>query len=78
MTARITADWLHEPALQAVFDALETDGDTARVVGGAVRNTLFHRSLFASAPQRRSAPQVFSRRYMPARRTRGARSSATR
>lgn len=40
MTARITADWLHEPALQAVFDALETDGDTARVVGGAVRNTL--------------------------------------
>jgi poly(A) polymerase len=40
MTARITATWLCEPALQAVFDALETDGDSARVVGGAVRNTL--------------------------------------
>ncbi|WP_029059121.1 CCA tRNA nucleotidyltransferase [Stappia stellulata] len=40
MNARITADWLRAPALQAVFDALETDGDTARVVGGAVRNTL--------------------------------------
>ena len=36
----IKADWLGEPALQAVFDALEQEGDTARVVGGAVRNTL--------------------------------------
>jgi len=38
--ARIEADWLKAPELQAVFDALERDGDTARVVGGAVRNTL--------------------------------------
>ncbi|QGZ34394.1 CCA tRNA nucleotidyltransferase [Stappia indica] len=36
----IKADWLGEPALQAVFDALEQEGDAARVVGGAVRNTL--------------------------------------
>lgn len=34
------ADWLRAPALQAVFDALEREGDHARVVGGAVRNTL--------------------------------------
>ena len=41
MSERIKADWLGEPALQAVFDALEQGGETARVVGGAVRNTLF-------------------------------------
>ena len=40
MDDRIKADWLGEPALQAVFDALEQEGDAARVVGGAVRNTL--------------------------------------
>ncbi|MET1411979.1 CCA tRNA nucleotidyltransferase [Roseibium sp. HPY-6] len=34
------AGWLHEPGLQAVFSAVEQDGDTARAVGGAVRNTL--------------------------------------
>ena len=38
--ARITADWLQEPALRAVFSALERDGDAVRAVGGAVRNTL--------------------------------------
>lgn len=36
----IKADWLGAPDLQAVFDALEQEGDAARVVGGAVRNTL--------------------------------------
>ena len=40
MDDSIKADWLGEPALQAVFDALEQEGDGARVVGGAVRNTL--------------------------------------
>jgi len=34
------ADWLRSGAIQAVFAAIETDGDEARVVGGAVRNTL--------------------------------------
>lgn len=34
------ADWLTKPPLQAVFSAIEQDGDTARVVGGAVRNSL--------------------------------------
>ncbi|WP_299472767.1 CCA tRNA nucleotidyltransferase [uncultured Roseibium sp.] len=34
------ADWLRAPGLQAVFSAVEQDGDTARAVGGAVRNTL--------------------------------------
>ncbi|MTI18997.1 CCA tRNA nucleotidyltransferase [Rhodobacteraceae bacterium RKSG542] len=33
-------DWLTSPALQAVFDVLEQDGDKARVVGGPVRNAL--------------------------------------
>ncbi len=41
MTERITPDWLAAHSLQALFDALEQEGDTARVVGGAVRNTLF-------------------------------------
>jgi poly(A) polymerase len=40
MNTRIGSDWLGEPGLQAVFAALEHDGDSARVVGGAVRNTL--------------------------------------
>ncbi|MBO6894133.1 MAG: CCA tRNA nucleotidyltransferase [Roseibium sp.] len=34
------ADWLHAPGIQAVFAALEKGGEQARVVGGAVRNTL--------------------------------------
>ena len=34
------APFLADPALIAVLDAVETDGDRARVVGGAVRNTL--------------------------------------
>ena len=40
MNDSIKADWLGAPDLQAVFDALEQEGDAARVVGGAVRNTL--------------------------------------
>ena len=34
------AHWLRSPGIQAVFAAVEQDGDEARVVGGAVRNTL--------------------------------------
>ncbi len=34
------ADWLTADGIQAVFQAVEQNGDTARVVGGAVRNTL--------------------------------------
>lgn len=34
------ADWLAARGIQAVFSAVERDGDEARVVGGAVRNTL--------------------------------------
>lgn len=34
------APWLNSPAVQTVFEAIEQSGDTARVVGGAVRNTL--------------------------------------
>lgn len=34
------ADWLRAPALVKVFRALEAEGGTARVVGGAVRNAL--------------------------------------
>lgn len=34
------AGWLKEPSLQALFAALNREGGEARVVGGAVRNTL--------------------------------------
>ncbi len=37
---RITADWLDAPSIQKIFDAVECGDDTARVVGGAVRNSL--------------------------------------
>lgn len=37
---RISADWLSDPRLGRLFSAIERDGDTAYVVGGAVRNTL--------------------------------------
>lgn len=36
------ADWLSVPGIQAVFSAIERDGEEARVVGGAVRNTLLN------------------------------------
>jgi tRNA nucleotidyltransferase/poly(A) polymerase len=35
------APWLAEPHLQALLSALDTNGEEARVVGGAVRNALF-------------------------------------
>lgn len=34
------APWLAKPPLQALLQALNSDGDTARIVGGAVRNAL--------------------------------------
>ena len=34
------ADWLRAPGIQAVFSAIEQGEDEARVVGGAIRNTL--------------------------------------
>ncbi len=34
------APWLFDPRLQALLGALNADGEAARVVGGAVRNTL--------------------------------------
>ena len=37
---RIEADWLREPHLQALLEALARNGHTAFVVGGSVRNTL--------------------------------------
>jgi poly(A) polymerase len=40
MTARIDAAWLTSTELQAVFRAFADAGSEARVVGGAVRNTL--------------------------------------
>ncbi len=33
-------DWFRSPELRAVFDALNRDGHEARIVGGALRNTL--------------------------------------
>lgn len=40
MVERFTAGWLADVRLQAVFSAIEHNGDAARVVGGAIRNTL--------------------------------------
>ena len=40
MVERFSAGWLDDPGLQKVFAAIARDGDTARVVGGAIRNTL--------------------------------------
>ncbi|MCC2113317.1 MAG: CCA tRNA nucleotidyltransferase, partial [Hyphomicrobiales bacterium] len=34
------AGWLHDAALQAVLEMLDSDGEEARIVGGAVRNAL--------------------------------------
>ncbi|WP_417686549.1 CCA tRNA nucleotidyltransferase [Roseibium sp.] len=46
MPARLkTAEWLALPGIQAVFDAVEQEGDAARAVGGAVRNTLLERPV---------------------------------
>ncbi|MEP2705173.1 MAG: CCA tRNA nucleotidyltransferase [Roseibium sp.] len=39
------ADWLNSRGLQALFSAIERDGDEARVVGGAIRNTLLGHSI---------------------------------
>lgn len=39
-TSIASAPWLGAAALQRVFDALDDDGQTLRIVGGAVRNTL--------------------------------------
>jgi poly(A) polymerase len=42
---RVTGSWLHSPALGKVFAALNDGGAEARVVGGAVRNTLIDRPV---------------------------------
>ena len=34
------ADWLHDPALKAVLNALRASGGKARIAGGAVRDGL--------------------------------------
>ncbi|MEL6872783.1 MAG: hypothetical protein AAFO62_08325, partial [Pseudomonadota bacterium] len=38
--AKISADWLHDPDLVAVFGAIRAAGFEARAVGGAVRDAL--------------------------------------
>lgn len=42
---RVSAPWLNAPALGKVFAALSAGGAEARVVGGAVRNTLLDRPV---------------------------------
>ena len=41
----VTADWMAEPALVAVIEALQTDGGEVRFVGGCVRDTLAKRPI---------------------------------
>jgi poly(A) polymerase len=43
--AEVTRGWLADPAVAAVFDALETAGGSARFVGGCVRDALRGRSV---------------------------------
>ncbi|WP_185983528.1 CCA tRNA nucleotidyltransferase [Aureimonas mangrovi] len=45
MTQRIEAAWLADPRLRSILKALGTDGEEARVVGGAVRNHLLGRPI---------------------------------
>ncbi|WP_294641773.1 CCA tRNA nucleotidyltransferase [uncultured Aureimonas sp.] len=42
---RIEADWLRDPALQTILACLSAGGEEARVVGGAIRNTLMGRPI---------------------------------
>ncbi|MBO0905446.1 CCA tRNA nucleotidyltransferase [Jiella sonneratiae] len=42
---RICAEWLSDERLQALLAALSASGEEARVVGGAVRNTLMERPV---------------------------------
>src|SRR5919204_407524 len=39
-TARLDAAWLREPPLSEILAVLDNAGEEARVVGGAIRNTL--------------------------------------
>lgn len=39
-TARLDAAWLREPPLSEILAALDAAGEQARIVGGAIRNTL--------------------------------------
>ncbi len=43
--SRLKADWLKSPAVTRVFTALNQEGFEARVVGGAVRNSLLGRPV---------------------------------
>lgn len=42
---RIEADWIRDSALQTILAALSAGGEEARVVGGAIRNTLMGREI---------------------------------
>lgn len=42
---RIAPDWLAHADVQKLFDVLETDGEQARIVGGAVRNHMIGSQL---------------------------------
>jgi poly(A) polymerase len=44
-TARLDVDWLRMGELARILVLLDRDGEEARVVGGAVRNTLLHEPL---------------------------------
>jgi|RhiMethySRZTD1v2_1073278.scaffolds.fasta_scaffold38690_4 poly(A) polymerase len=44
-TTRLEADWLRTGELARILALLDSDGEEARVVGGAVRNALLHEPL---------------------------------
>ena len=45
MTRLASVEWLQDPALQRLLGVLSENGEEARVVGGAVRNTLMGRPI---------------------------------
>ncbi|MBD8876054.1 CCA tRNA nucleotidyltransferase [Roseibium polysiphoniae] len=59
---RITAEWLQNNAIQAVFDAIERHDDAARVVGGAVRNSLLDKPVADIDIATTAAPSVVAER----------------
>ncbi|TBW37443.1 CCA tRNA nucleotidyltransferase, partial [Siculibacillus lacustris] len=60
------AAWLADPRLLRLFAAIETDTDTAWVVGGAVRNTLLDRPVVDVDVATTTLPEVVTARALAA------------
>jgi poly(A) polymerase len=61
-SARVDANWLRERALGRILDALDSNGEEARIVGGAVRNALLGEPLGDIDIATTALPQEVARR----------------